>query len=287
MAETGKLMTGKTCIVTGANRGIGKTTALGLAKMGATVVMVCRSRERGEQALAEIRREAGNDSVSLLLADLSSQAAIRHLADEFRTKYSTLHVLINNAGIIPRSRTVTEDGFETQFAVNHLAYFLLTNLLLDRLKASTPSRIINVSSQVHGGPSIPFDDLHSERSYSPTRVYGWTKLANVLFTYELARRLEGTRVTVNCLHPGTVVTNMLADYMPGGLRFVAKMIGVSPEEGAQTSLYLATSPEVEGMSGKYFAHGMAVQSSKASYDKAAASRLWRVSAELTGVPVSA
>lgn len=286
MANTGP-MAGKTCILTGANTGIGKATALGLAKMGATVVMVCRSLERGEAAMAEIKRGSGNDSVSLLLADLSSRAAIHRLAADFKAKYPNLHVLINNAGIIPKKRTVAEDGLETQFAVNHVAYFLLTNLLLDQLKASAPSRIINVSSQVHNGASIDFDDLQSERSYSPTRVYGWTKLANVLFTYELAHRLEGTRVTVNCLHPGTVATNMLADYMPGGLRFMAKMIGVSSEEGAQTSLFLATSPEVEGVSGKYFVNQGAVHSSKASYDKTAARRLWQVSAELTGLPLSA
>ncbi len=286
MANTGP-MAGKTCILTGANTGIGKATALGLAKMGATVVMVCRSLERGEAAMAEIKRGSGNDSVSLLLADLSSRAAIHRLAADFKAKYPNLHVLINNAAIIPKKRTVAEDGLETQFAVNHVAYFLLTNLLLDQLKASAPSRIINVSSQVHNGASIDFDDLQSERSYSPTRVYGWTKLANVLFTYELAHRLEGTRVTVNCLHPGTVATNMLADYMPGGLRFMAKMIGVSSEEGARTSLFLATSPEVEGVSGKYFVNQGAVHSSKASYDKTAARRLWQVSAELTGLPVSA
>ena len=280
-------MAGKTCILTGANTGIGKATAFGLAKMGATVVMVCRSLERGEAAMAEIKRGSGNDSVSLLLADLSSRAAIHRLAADFKAKYPNLHVLINNAGIIPKKRTVAEDGLETQFAVNHVAYFLLTNLLLDQLKASAPSRIINVSSQVHNGASIDFDDLQSERSYSPTRVYGWTKLANVLFTYELAHRLEGTRVTVNCLHPGTVATNILADYMPGGFRFMAKMIGVSSEEGAQTSLFLATSPEVEGVSGKYFVNQGAVHSSKASYDKTAARRLWQVSAELTGLPVSA
>ncbi len=286
MANTGP-MAGKTCILTGANTGIGKATALGLAKMGATVVMVCRSLERGEAAMAEIKRGSGNDSVSLLLADLSSRAAIHRLAADFKAKYPNLHVLINNAGIIPKKRTVAEDGLETQFAVNHVAYFLLTNLLLDQLKASAPSRIINVSSQVHNGASIDFDDLQSERSYSPTRVYGWTKLANVLFTYELAHRLEGTRVTVNCLHPGTVATNILADYMPGGFRFMAKMIGVSSEEGAQTSLFLATSPGVVGVSGKYFVNQGAVHSSKASYDKTAARRLWQVSAELTGLPLSA
>ncbi|MFQ5846092.1 MAG: SDR family oxidoreductase [Candidatus Methylomirabilales bacterium] len=287
MASTAKTMAGKTCMVTGANAGIGKATALGLAQMGATVVMVCRSRERGEAALAEITRESGNDAVSLLLADLSSLAAIRHLAEAFKAKYPTLHVLINNAGIIPRKRTVTVDGLETQFAVNHLAYFLLTNLLLDRLKASAPARIVNVSSQVHNGASIDFGDLQSEQSYRPTRVYAWTKLANVLFTYELARKLEGTGLTANCLHPGSVATNLLADYLPGPLGFITKIVGVSPEKGARTSLYLATSAEVEGVTGKYFVNQQEAQSSNLSYDKSLASRLWQVSAELTGLPVSA
>ena len=286
MLDTAKSMSGKTCMVTGANAGIGKATALGLAKLGATVVMVCRSRERGEAALTEIRRESGNDSVSLLLADLSSLASIRHLAADFKAKYPTLHVLVNNAGIIPRKRGVTEDGLETQFAVNHLAYFLLTNLLLDTLKASAPARVVNVSSQVHNGASIDFDDLQSKHSYRPTRVYAWTKLANVLFTYELARRLEGGHVTASCLHPGTVATNLLGDYLPSALRFVTKIVGISPEKGARTSLYLATSPEVEGVTGKYFVKQEAVQSSKASYDKTMASRLWQVSAELTGLPAS-
>jgi NAD(P)-dependent dehydrogenase (short-subunit alcohol dehydrogenase family) len=277
-------MNGKTCVVTGANAGIGKATALGLAKMGATVVMVCRSHERGEAALTEIRRESGNDSISLLIADLSSQASIRHLADNFLANYPTLHVLINNAGIIPRKRTVSADGFETQFAVNHLAYFLLSNLLFDRLKATAPARIVNVTSKVHDRASIDFDDLQSERAYRPSSVYARTKLANVLFTYELARRLDGTRVTANCLHPGPVATKLLRDYMPSAFRFLTNIVGVSPEKGAQTSLYLATSPEVEGVSGKYFINQKAVQSPKASYDNATARRLWEVSARLSGLP---
>ncbi|MDZ4338820.1 MAG: SDR family oxidoreductase, partial [candidate division NC10 bacterium] len=252
MAVTAKSMSGRICMVTGANAGIGKATALGLAKMGGTVVMVCRSRERGEATLAEIKQESGNASVHLLLADLSSQDDIRRLAAAFNAKVPALHVLINNAGIIPRKRTVTGEGFETQFAVNHLAYFLLTHLLLDILKASAPARIVTVSSQVHHGASIDFDDLQSERAYRPTRVYASTKLANVLFTYELARRLEGTGVTANCLHPGSVATNLLADFLPTPLRFVTKIVGVSPEKGAQTPLYLATSPEVEEVTGKYF-----------------------------------
>ena len=282
MAVTAKSMSGRICMVTGANAGIGKATALGLAKMGGTVVMVCRSRERGEATLAEIKRESGNASVHLLLADLSSQDDIRRLAAAFNAKYPAVHVLINNAGIIPRKRTVTGEGFETQFAVNHLAYFLLTHLLLDILKASAPARIVTVSSQVHHGASIDFDDLQSERFYRPTRVYASTKLANVLFTYELARRLEGTGVTANCLHPGSVATNLLADFLPTPLRFVTKIVGVSPEKGAQTPLYLATSPEVEEVTGKYFVNQKPAASSKPSYDRDLARRLWQVSEKLTG-----
>lgn len=289
MVSTAESAIGTICMVTGANAGIGKATALGLARLGATVIMVCRSRQRGEVARDEIKRESGNDSVSLMLADLSWQASIRQLAADFEARRSALHVLINNAGVITRSRTVTKDGLETQFAVNHLACFLLTNLLLDVLKASAPARIINVSSQVHYGASIDFDDLQSERSYRPARVYAQTKLANVAFTYELARRLRGTGVTVNCLHPGVIATNMLSDYMgvPRSLQFTTRIVGASPEKGAQTPLYLATSPEVEGVSGAYFENRSAVRSSPASYDGAVARRLWRVSAELAGLPVSA
>ncbi len=277
-------MHNKVCIVTGANAGIGKATALGLAKRGAIVVMVCRSQRRGEAALAQIKQESGNEAVSLLLADLASQASIRQLAASFKARYHALHVLINNAGIIPRRRTVTADGLETQFAVNHLAYFLLTNLLLDVLQASAPARIINVSSAVHHGASIPFDDLQSEKSYRPYTVYTQTKLANILFTYELARRLAGTRVSVNCLHPGVIATNLLSDAMgmPRGLRFTTRAVGASPEEGARTSLYLATSPEVEGVSGKYFVNNGEAQSSPMSYEEGVARRLWEVSARLIG-----
>ncbi|MFQ5959949.1 MAG: SDR family oxidoreductase [Candidatus Methylomirabilales bacterium] len=270
-------------MVTGASAGIGRATALGLAKMGASVVMVCRNRERGEAALTEIKRESGNTALSLLLADLSSQAAIRQLAEHFKAQYPTLHVLINNAGIITKRRILTEDKLETQFAVNHLAYFLLTNLLLDTLKASAPARIINISSRAHQGVSIDFDDLQSEQSYRRIHVYAWTKLANVLFTYELSRRLKGTQVTANCLHPGVIATNLVGDYMPRPLRFMTKIIGASPEKGAHTPLYLATSSEVEGVSGKYFVNQKAVPSSPASYDRTTASRLWQVSAELTGL----
>ncbi|MCP4426089.1 MAG: SDR family NAD(P)-dependent oxidoreductase, partial [Chloroflexi bacterium] len=195
-------MKGKICLVTGGNAGIGKATAVGLAQMGATVVIVARSPERGEPALADIRRQSGNDAVDLLIADLSSQLQIRQLAADFQRQYPQLHVLVNNAGVIPPTRQLSEDGLEMQFAVNHLAYFLLTYLLLDKLKASAPARIVNVSSMVHSWSSIDFTDLQNEKRYDPSDIYAQTKLMNVLFTYELARRLDGTDVTVNCLHPG-------------------------------------------------------------------------------------
>ena len=281
-------MRGKVCMVTGANAGIGRATALGLARTGATVVMVCRNTDRGQEALAWVQQESGNSSVRLFLADLSSQASIHRLATDFKALYPALHVLINNAGIIPRRRILTEDGLETQFAVNHLAYFLLTALLLDVLKAGAPARIINVSSQLHGRAPLDFDDLQSERSYNRVLVYARTKLANVLHTYELARMLEGTGVTANCLHPGVVATNLLADAtgLPRAIRFAVRVVRASPEAGARTSLYLATSTEVEGVTGKYFARQRAVPSSKASYDQPAARRLWRISEELTGLPSS-
>jgi NAD(P)-dependent dehydrogenase (short-subunit alcohol dehydrogenase family) len=278
-------MAGKVCLVTGANAGIGKATSQGLAHMGATVVMVCRSQERGEGALAEIKQTSGNKHVYLLVADLASQAAIGNLAREFKRNYSALHVLINNAGIIPRKRQLTVDGLETQFAVNHLAPFLLTNLLLGVLKASAPARIVTVASDMHRGATIDFDDLQSAESYRPLQVYSRTKLANILFTYELARRLEGTEVTANCLHPGVVSTKLLADGMgiPRPLKSTTKLIGSGPTKGAKTSIYLATSPEVEGVSGKYFVRQKPVESSKTSYDENLAGRLWKRSAELTGL----
>ena len=278
-------MTGKCCLVTGANTGIGKATALGLAKMGATVVMVCRSHERGEDALGEVRRVSDNESVHLLLADLSLQTSVRRLARAFKARYSTLDVLINNAGVIPSRRMVTDDRLETQFAVNHLAYFLLTNLLLDVLEASGGARIVNVSSRAHFGASIDFHDLQSERSYRRLHVYAWTKLANVLFTYELARRIAGTPITANCLHPGVISTNLACDFVgiPRALKFTTRLVGASTEQGARTPLYLAASPEVEGVTGCYFANRRVVPSSGVSYDRRTASRLWRVSEELTSV----
>jgi NAD(P)-dependent dehydrogenase (short-subunit alcohol dehydrogenase family) len=282
-------MTGKVCVVTGASRGIGQATALGLAKLGATVVAVARDPARGAAVVEDITARSGNQAVHLLLADLSSQAEIRRLAGEITAHFDRLHVLINNAGAVNMEHSTTVDGIETTFAVNHLAYFLLTNLLLPNLKASAPARIINVSSDAHKGSQIRFDDLQGERRYSGWAAYSRSKLANILFTYDLARRLEGTGVTANCLHPGTIASGFGKNnrgWLRWGLTLISPFVA-KPEKGAETSIYLASSPEVEGVTGKYFYNCKEVRSSPASYDKAVAARLWQVSAEMTGLPVQA
>jgi NAD(P)-dependent dehydrogenase (short-subunit alcohol dehydrogenase family) len=277
------LLHGKVCLVTGSSSGIGKATARGLASLGATVVLACRDAGRGEAARQEVVRESYNQDVSVGLVDLASFESVRSFADDFRQKFSQLDVLVNNAGIYASKRVVTADGFEATFAINHLAHFLLTNLLLDLLKASAPSRIVNVSSEAHSGGHINFNDLQGERKYSGWKSYPQSKLANVLFTYELARRLEGTGVTVNCVHPGTVRTNFARNN--GG--FTGLMVKVfaplmlSPEQGAKTVVWLASSPEVEHSTGKYFAKQSEMKSSKESYDLEVARHLWEVSGELT------
>ena len=282
-------MQGKVCIVTGANSGIGKATSLGLAKMGATVVMVCRERTKGEEAQNEIKTKSGNDAIDLLLADLSSQDSIRQLVENFLQHYTQLHVLVNNAGGVNLSRRVTVDGFEMTFAVNYLAPFLLTNLLLDKLKASAPARIVNVSSESHESAYIKMDDLQLEKKYRFMRAYGQSKLALVLFTYELARRLQGTGVTANCLHPGFVATNIGQSGVGRVGRSIVKLIfsslGISPEEGAKTSIYLASSPDIEGVTGKYFVKSIPVRSAPISYDESLQRQLWEESAKLVNLPV--
>ncbi len=276
-------MTGKVCLITGANRGIGKATALALARMGARVVMVCRNRSLGEAARDEIRAASGSEAVDLLVADLASQVAVRGLAKAFAERYDALHVLVNNAGVILKDRSVTVDGFETTFAVNYLAPFLLTNLLLDLLKVSAPSRIVNVSSIAHRWANIDFDDLGGGKQYSMGRAYYQSKLANVLFTYELARRLDGTEVTTNALEPGIVATDIFRE-RTGFRRLLTALYHpfmLSSEQGAETVIYLAASPEVEGVTGRYFKKKADVKSSKRSYGPALARRLWEVSVELT------
>ena len=279
--EAPTALQGKVTMVTGANAGMGKEIARTLAKMGATVVMVSRDLGRGEAARAEVQAQSGNDAVELLLADLSSQQSIRHLVQEFTARHAQLHVLVNNVGVTLPRRSVTVDGLETVFATNHLAPFLLTNLLLPVLKASAPARVVTVSSGAHTMGKINFDDLQSEQSYKEIRVYNQSKLASMLFSYELARRLTGTGVTANVLEPGFVKTNMAVPF-PFSLFSAMR---VSAEQGAQPAIYLASSPDVEGMSGKYFSHkGVETKSSKVSYDESIARRLWQISAELTQLP---
>ena len=279
-------MQGKICMVTGANSGIGKVTALALAQMGATVVMVCRDRARGEEAQSELTTKSRNSAVDLLQADLSSQQSIRQLVGNFRQHYTHLHVLVNNAGASFSGRRETVDGLEMTFAVNYLAPFLLTNLLLDVLTASAPARIVNVSSAAQATGSIQLDDLQAEQHFSSRRAYGQSKLAIVLFTYELARRLQGTGVTANCLDPGFVRTNIGQRGASLPVRVLIKLIwsfGTSPEKGAQTSIYLASSPDVEGVTGKYFAKSIPRRSASSSYDESLQRQLWEQSAKLVNV----
>ena len=276
-------MKDKVVMVTGANSGIGKAASLALSKMGATVVMVARSKERGEAARSEIIRKSQNNAVDLLLADLSSLESVRILASEFQKKYSELHVLINNAGLFNQRRRVTADGYENTLATNYLAPFLLTNLQLDLLKASTPSRIINVSSVGHYNGHINFDDLNLENDYGGWRAYGQSKLALVLFTHELAKKLQGTGVTVNSVHPGTVATNIWTrPFGPVGfIMALPKLFMTSPEKGAETIVYLASSPDAKSLSGEYLEKLKVKKSSDESYNEEIAQRLWDVSAKLT------
>lgn len=284
MTERNNEMHGKVCLVTGANAGLGKVTALELAKMGATVIMVARSQARGQAALAEVQQASGSSQVHLMLADLSSLASTRQLAEQFQAQYNRLDVLVNNAGAIFNDRQLSVDGYEMTFALNHLSYFLLTNLLLDLLKASAPARIVNVSSGAHMGGNIDFDDLMLEKKYRSFAAYSQSKLANVLFTYELARRLAGSGVTANALHPGGVGTQFGAgEGMMGWVFRLLRPFLLTPEQGAETQIYLASSPEVADVTGQYFDKKKAVPSSKVSYDTAVAQKLWQISEELTGL----
>jgi NAD(P)-dependent dehydrogenase (short-subunit alcohol dehydrogenase family) len=274
---------GKVGVVTGATSGIGQETAIALAGMGMRLALVCRDLGRGEATIAAIRERTGNADVTLHRADLSLQADIRRVADELLAQCPRIDLLVNNAGIVNLRRETTPDGIESVFATNHLAYFLLTLLLMPRLRESAPSRIVNVASDAHRIGRIDFDDLGSERRYKAMRVYGTSKLANILFTYELARRLAGSGVTVNCVHPGAVATRLGQNNGRVATLLTKVLAGFfrTPAQGAATSIRVATDPALAAVTGAYFANGKQKRSSRASLDEAVARRLWEVSAELT------
>ena len=279
---------GKRVLLTGATSGIGLAGAVELARRGAQLVMVARSETKANEAVRRVRAAAGQAAVvDTLLADLASQSSIRQVASKALAQYPTIQVLVNNAGAVYGTRRLSPDGIELTWAVNHLAPFLLTVLLLERLKASAPARVVTTSSAAHQGARIPFDDMSAERSWggSGFRRYGETKLANVLFTVELARRLEGTGVTANCVHPGVIATKLLLDYMNlpvvGGA--LARTFGASPEKAATAIVHLAASAEVERITGTYFDGRRVTRSSPASYDETLARRLWEASERLTGL----
>jgi retinol dehydrogenase 14 len=278
----GKPMAGRTVLVTGATSGIGRATALGLARMGAHVAITGRDRGRTEDAASEIRLAGGRD-VDVFVADLSSQAQVRRLASEVLEGLSRIDVLVNNVGGYWSTRHITADGLERTFALNHLAPFLLTNLLLARLERSAPARVVTVASNAHTTGGVDFDDLQGMRSYSGGRAYSQSKLANVLFTYQLAGRLRGSAVTANVLHPGVVRTSFGAEDPARIQRLLVPLLRLvmkSPAQGAATSIHLASAPELEQVSGRYFANRRPTRSSARSYDQAVAARLWEASAEL-------
>lgn len=283
MAENGRLQN-KIIMVTGATSGIGEATAHNVAAMGATLIIVARNPDKAAATQTSIQQQTGNQP-EILLADLSTQAQIRQLATAFQAKYDRLDVLVNNAGVFNLSREESADGYEMTWATNHLNYFLLTNLLLDSLKASSAGRVVNVASGAHTGGEIFFDDPNLTENFSSWKAYSQSKLANVMFSYELARQLEGTSIMTNALHPGFVRTGFAKN---NGLlgRLLMPVVGlaaISPEKGAETMTYLASSPEVDGVSGKYFDKKKAIPSAEQSYDEAAQKRLWEISAEMVGL----
>ena len=283
MNEEHQDMTGRVCIVTGATAGIGQAAALLLAKRGAIVVGVGRDLVKNEHSTKMIIKETGNPSVEYLLADLSSQKDVYRLAKQFKAKYNRLDVLINNAGATFGERTESVDGIEMTFALNHLGYFLLTNLLRDILETSAPTRVINVSSSLHKLGKIDFDDIPFREGYSRSKAYQRSKLANIGFTYELARQYSGHNITINAMNPGLVATNV--GQSAGGISakmkgWVDKIAGLTPEEGAQTIIFLATSPEVTGVTGRYFVKEKSIPSSKITYDIEFCKQLWAVSERL-------
>ena len=276
-------MEGKVCLVTGSTAGIGKATATALAGQGAEVIVVGRNLEKAEAVVQVIKSETGNDAVHYLLADFTDLQQVRALARTFEEKFSNLDVLVNNAGAFYNTQCETSYGVEMTFLVNHLAPFLLTNLLLEMLQRSSPARIINVSSDAQQYGTMDFNDLGLQRRYVGMKAYARSKLANILFTYELARQLAGKGVTVNAVHPGHVATDIWKTNFPlvgTLLKWVMGLFALTPEQGADNSIYLATSPDVDGITGNYFVKRESVQSSPLSYDGELAQRLWQVSKDL-------
>jgi NAD(P)-dependent dehydrogenase (short-subunit alcohol dehydrogenase family) len=285
MPASDRSLTGKTCLVTGATDGVGKVTARALAEQGAHVLLVGRDPDKTEQTTRQIREQTGSASVQSFLADLSSQKQVRRLAEEVLSRHERLDVLVNNAGALFLTRQESQDGIEMTLALNHLGYFLLTHLLLDRLRQSAPARIVNVASEAHQSGTLDLEDLEGRRRYSGWGAYCQSKLANVMFTYSLARRLEGTGVTANALHPGFVATGFGSDNGWRGalMRPFIRLFGMNVERGARTQIHLAGSPEVEGKSGLYWVKCRPARSSRVSHEEAAGERLWQLSAQMTGV----
>lgn len=279
-------MKNKIVLVTGANSGTGKWTSIELARKGANVVMLCRDKSRGEKALKEIKLLSGNDNVDLMICDLANIENIRVFCDDFKAKYSRLDVLVNNAGVILPKRQETKDGYELLFGVNHLGHFLLTNLLLDLLIKSEPSRIVVVSSGAHKIGKIHFDDINLEKNWNMVKSYSQSKLANVLFTYELSRRLKDTKVTVNVLNPGTIKSNFAVNRDTGFGRNIMKMLRPffkTAQKASETAVYLSASRNVEGITGKYFYKKKQENSSKLSHDGQTAEKLWELSEEMVNL----
>lgn len=278
----------KICLVTGANSGIGKAAAKGLADLGATVILVCRNHTRGEKTLSELKEITGNKKLYLFLTDLSSQLSISDLVQNIKNKFHRLDVLINNAGACFSKRHITVDGIEATFAVNYLSRFVLTNFLLDLLLKSRNGRIINVSGESHRKGKINFEDPGFLKNYSPLKAVSQTKLADILFTYELARKLKDKNITVNCLHPGFIKTNIIyndpdASIIKKGFYRFSTLFSRSPEKGAETVIYLASSPEASNVSGHYFINKKSVESSPESYDENLAKRLWFLSRKMVKI----
>ena len=271
---------GRVCLITGASGGLGKATALGLARLGAHVVMACRDLARGEADRAEIAAASGNSDVTLMPLDLASQQSVRQMAASFKTEHARLDVLINNASVFKGKRTMTPDGLETMFATNHLGHFLFTNLLLDELKASPQARGINVTAP--STAKLDFDDLQGERKFSALSAFGASKMCNLLFSYELARRLAQTQVTSNALHPGLMKSNLMSE-APAPIRWLTRLFSTTPEKASFSLLYLATSAEVAGVTGRFFKGSRTINSNAYSHDEDVQRHLWDASMDLAGL----